>query len=54
MTHKHGDQEPGAGFYDMARSLGITFKEPYLYWATQVQDVFKLYGGPERSRRSRE
>src|SRR5437762_22729 len=25
VTHKHGDKEPGAGFYDKARSLGYRF-----------------------------
>jgi hypothetical protein len=44
VTHKHGDKEPGKGFYDMARSLGYRFSEPYVFWSTQVQDVFKLYG----------
>jgi hypothetical protein len=44
VTHKHGDKEPGSGFYEMARSLGYRFREPYVFWAQQVQDVFKLYG----------
>ncbi|WP_128136014.1 hypothetical protein [Micromonospora provocatoris] len=48
-THKYGDKEPGAGFYDMARSLGHDVREPYVFWASQVQDVFKLYGRPSRS-----
>ena len=46
VTHKHGDKEPGAGFYEKARSLGYRFKEPYIFWAQQVQDVFKLHGKP--------
>jgi hypothetical protein len=46
VTHKYGDKEPGAGFYQMARSLGYQFQEPYVFWAQQVQDVFKLYGKP--------
>ncbi len=53
VTHKYGDKEPGPGFYDMARSLGISLSEPYIYWATQVQEVFKLYGRPERDRSRR-
>jgi hypothetical protein len=53
VTHKDGDKEPGPGFYDMARSLGIRFQEPYVYWSTQVQDIFKLYGRAPRSRRGR-
>lgn len=52
VTHKDGDKEPGPGFYEMAQSLGIRFDEPYVYWSTQVQDVFKLYGKPPRARRS--
>jgi hypothetical protein len=53
VTHKHGDKEPGPGFYDMARELGISFDEPYVYWSTQVQEVFKLHGRPARPRRAR-
>ncbi len=48
VTHKYGDKEPGAGFYEMTRSLGCKFREPYIFWAQQVQDVFKLYGKPDR------
>jgi hypothetical protein len=48
VTHKYGDKEPGSGFYEMARSLGYRFREPYIFWAQQVQDVFKLYGKPGR------
>jgi hypothetical protein len=50
VTHKYGDKEPGAGFYDMARSLGYRFAEPYIFWAQQVQDVFKMYGEAGRNR----
>ena len=50
--HKHGDKEPGTGFYDMARSLGYRFDEPYVFWTQQVQDVFRLHGRPQRTRRS--
>ncbi|GAA1290317.1 hypothetical protein Psi02_15660 [Planotetraspora silvatica] len=48
VTHKHGDKEPGLGFYEMARDLGYRFEEPYVFWAKQVQDVFKLHGRPDR------
>lgn len=48
VTHKFGDKEPGDGFYDKARSLGYRFNEPFVFWATQVQEVFKLYGRPGR------
>jgi hypothetical protein len=54
VTHKDGDKEPGSGFYDMARALGYDVSEPYVFWASQVQDVFKLYGRvrPRATRRS--
>ncbi len=48
MTHKSGDLEPGAGFYQEARALGYQFDEPYVFWAQQVQDVFTQCGGPGR------
>jgi hypothetical protein len=49
VTHKYGDKEPGPGFYDKARALGYRFNEPYVFWAQQVQAVFKVYGKPGRS-----
>ena len=51
VTHKDGDKEPGPGFYEMAKSLGYHFEEPYLFWAAQVQDVFKLHGKPRTTHR---
>lgn len=48
VTHKDGDKEPGPGFYEQARSLGYHFDEPYVFWSTQVQDVFKEHGRPTR------
>jgi hypothetical protein len=48
VTHKDGDKEPGSGFYEMARDLGYRFSEPYIFWAQQVQGVFKLYGQSSR------
>ena len=51
VTHKYGDREPGSGFYEMARALGYRFSEPYVFWAEQVQAVFKLHGRPDRRMR---
>ena len=48
VTHKYGDKEPGPGFYDKARALGYRFNEPYVFWAQQVQAVFKEHGKPDR------
>jgi hypothetical protein len=48
VTHKYGDKEPGKGFYDKARDLGYSFNEPYVFWAQQVQAVFKAHGKPDR------
>jgi hypothetical protein len=52
VTHMDGDKQPGPGFYEMARSLGYRFNEPFVFWSTQVQEVFKMHGRPERSRPS--
>lgn len=53
VTHKDGDKEPGPGFYEMARELGYRFQEPYVFWSTQVQEVFKLHGRPRPVRAAR-
>ncbi len=49
VTHKNGDKEPGDGFYDKARSLNYRFAEPFVFWSTQVQRVFTMYGRPGRT-----
>jgi hypothetical protein len=54
VTHKDGDKEPGPGFYDQARALGYRFDEPFVYWSTQVQAVFKEHGRPSRQLPSRD
>lgn len=51
VTHKYRDKEPGPGSYDMARDLGYKFDEPFVFWSTQVQDVFRTHGRPEGPRR---
>lgn len=47
VTHKYGDKEPGSGFYAEARALGYRFTEPFIFWAEQVQNVFKMHGRPD-------
>ena len=51
VTHKDGDKEPGPGFYDMARKLGYRFDGPFVFWSSQVQEVFKVHGRPKRRAR---
>jgi len=48
VTHKYGDKEPGAGFYEMARGLGYRFSDGVTFWGDQVGRVFKQHGKPER------
>ena len=50
VTHKYGDKEPGTGFYAEAKALGYRFAEPFIFWAEEVQKVFKLYGRPPRQK----
>lgn len=49
VTHKNGDLEPGAGFYDAAKALGHSVHEPLAFWSSQVTAVFKTYGRPART-----
>ncbi len=53
VTHKDGDKEPGPGFYEQARALGYQFDEPHVFWAMQVQAVFKEHGRQRRQDRVR-
>lgn len=46
VTHRYGDKELGSGFDEKLRFLWYQFRESYIFWAENAQDVFKLYGKP--------
>jgi len=39
VVHKHGDMEPGAGFYDLANSLGFDVKDKMKFWISELHKV---------------
>lgn len=38
VVHK-SDEQPGAGFYELADSLGFTVRDKIAFWAEQVRQV---------------
>jgi len=48
VTDKQGDLGPGPGSYEMSRVLGYRFNEAYVFWSTQMQNVFTTHGRPGR------
>ena len=42
VVHKHGDQMPGPGFFQLARSLGHDTKDREAFWIGELE---KVYGG---------
>ncbi len=41
VVHKHGDQEPGKGFYELAESLGKDTTNKLKFWSDEFKKVFK-------------
>jgi len=39
VVHKHGDMEPGTGFSDLARELGLDTSDRLACWIGQVHKV---------------
>ncbi len=39
VVHKHGDMEPGMGFYDLARELGLDTSDKLACWIGQLHKV---------------
>jgi hypothetical protein len=39
VVHKHGDMEPGAGFYDLAERLGFNTKDRMNSWISELHKV---------------
>lgn len=39
VVHKHGDMEPGLGFYDLAKELGLDTSDRLACWIGQVHQV---------------
>ena len=47
VVHKSGDQIPGAGFFDLAESLGLHINDRKEFWIQELNRVYKAW--PPRS-----
>jgi hypothetical protein len=43
VIYKHGEQQPGPGFFELARSLGYKVHDETQFWIEQVQTVHKTW-----------
>ena len=43
VVHKHGDQMPGPGFFQLARSLGHDTKDREAFWIGELEKVYAAW-----------
>ncbi len=43
VVHKHGDMQPGPGFFELARSLGQDTSDILKFWIEEVKRVFTVW-----------
>ena len=43
VVHKHGDQMPGPGFFQLARSLGHDTKDREAFWIAELEKVYGVW-----------
>jgi hypothetical protein len=43
VVYKHGDQMPGPGFFDLAKSLGYQFRDETEFWIQELQRVYRIW-----------
>ncbi len=43
VVHKHGDYQPGPGFFESARSLGHDTSDIEKFWIQEVKKVFAAW-----------
>lgn len=48
VVHKHGDMEPGAGFFVLAQHLGFDAKDQTRFWIEQAKEVYAFWTGARR------
>lgn len=48
VVHKHGDMEPGAGFYDLAERLGKQTSDRMAFWVDELHRVHAYWSGATR------
>ncbi len=48
VIHKTGDQEPGPGFFELAKDLGKDTSDMLTCWVTEVKKVHDYWNRPEK------
>jgi hypothetical protein len=43
VVHRHGDYQPGPGFFELARELGHDTTDIVKFWIEEVKRVFKAW-----------
>jgi len=43
VIHKHGDQEPGTGFFKLAESLGCKVTDKTIFWVSELHAVHEYW-----------
>ncbi|HEY4657990.1 MAG TPA: hypothetical protein VIH11_00635 [Gemmatimonadaceae bacterium] len=46
VVYRHGDQMPGPGFFELARSLGYQFRDETEFWVQELQRVYRIWAAP--------
>jgi hypothetical protein len=47
VVHKHGDMEPGNGFYDLVEAMGLDASDRTTWW---IRELHKVHGCWTRNR----
>jgi len=45
VVYKHGEQMPGPGFFELARSLGHQFRDETQFWIEELRRVYRVWSG---------
>ena len=43
VVYKHGDQIPGPGFFDLARTLGYKVRDETEFWLEELKRVYRVW-----------
>jgi len=43
VVYKRGDQMPGPGFFELARSLGYSFRDNTEFWLEELRKVYRVW-----------
>jgi hypothetical protein len=43
VVYRYGDQMPGPGFFELARSLGYRFRDETQFWVEHLRAVYQIW-----------